>query len=143
MAIQKIKPEKLSGHAQVRAFLDQLEHPLKAEIEEVRSIILEAEPQLTEHIKWKAPSFCFDGDDRITFNLHGKDFFRLIFHCGVKVKDKQSKGRLFEDTTGILDWAADDRAVAKFTDMNDVRTKKASLMETIEIWLAATSEKNE
>ncbi|WPP52933.1 DUF1801 domain-containing protein [Catalinimonas niigatensis] len=135
MATQNIKPEKLSGHAQVREFLDQLEHPLKAEIEEVRSIILEADPRLTEHIKWKAPSFCFNDDDRITFNLHGRDFFRLIFHCGVKVRDRQSKGRLFEEPTGLLDWVADDRAVAKFTDMDDVRTKKASLMETVKIWL--------
>lgn len=38
-------------------FMAQLEHPLKREIEEVRMIILSTDDGVTEHIKWKAPSF--------------------------------------------------------------------------------------
>ncbi len=33
-----------------------LEHPLKAEIEALRDIILRAHPGITELIKWNAPS---------------------------------------------------------------------------------------
>ena len=63
---------KLTDKEQVRAYMNQLNHPMKAEIEMVRRIIAGADSRLTERIKWNAPSFCLDGDDRITFNLHGK-----------------------------------------------------------------------
>lgn len=131
---------KMSGHEQVVDFLDKLEHPLKAEIEEVRKIILDANDQLTEHIKWKAPSFCMNNEDRVTFNLHGKGSFMLVFHCGAKVKEKVSKEPLFEDTTGLLDWVTGDRATVKFTDMADILAKKEKLNEVIHKWLEATSE---
>jgi hypothetical protein len=136
----KIKSNTVDGQKQVADFLEKLEHPLKKEIEEVRKIILNVDKNLTEHIKWNAPSFCHKGDDRITFNLQGKDFFRLIFHCGAKVKDAQAKSRLFEDNTGLLDWAANDRAVAKFTDMKDVKAKKKALITTVSAWLEVASE---
>jgi hypothetical protein len=123
---------------QVVEFLNNLEHPLKQEIEEVRSIILSANQEFTEHIKWKAPSFCINKEDRITFNLQGNGFFRLIFHCGAKVKEQAGKGRLIDDTTGLLDWAANDRAIIKFTDMNDVQAKKDKLVDVIIKWIEAS-----
>jgi hypothetical protein len=123
---------------QVADFLEKLDHPLKPEIEEVRKIIRQADGSLTEHIKWNAPSFCHNGDDRITFNLQGKGFFRLIFHCGAKVKANKPQTRLFADTTGLLDWQDTDRAVAKFTDMQDVEAKKEALMKTIQTWVKLT-----
>ena len=52
------KTTKRSGHELVVEFLNNLEHPLKNEIEEVRKIILSVDEQITEHIKWNAPSFC-------------------------------------------------------------------------------------
>lgn len=71
---------KLSGHEQVIEFLNNVEHPLKKEMEEVRKIILSTNEHITEHIKWNAPSFSFNNEDRVTFNLQGKGFFRLVFH---------------------------------------------------------------
>jgi hypothetical protein len=71
---------------QVVDYMNNLEHPLKKEIEEVRKIILSANNQFTEHIKWNAPSFCINNEDRVTFNLQGKGYFRLIFLRGSKVK---------------------------------------------------------
>lgn len=120
---------------QVADFLENLDHPLKKEIEEVRKIILQADESLTEHIKWNAPSFCHHGDDRRTFNLQGNGFFWLIFHRGAKVKDDKPKTPLFADTTGLLHWQDTDRAVVKFTDMKDVAAKKEDLMKTIQTWL--------
>lgn len=130
---------KLTGHQQVVEYMNNLQHPLKQEIEEVRKIVLNAEPRLTEHMKWNAPSFCFQDEDRVTFNLQGKGFFRLVFHCGAKKKDNEGKERLFEDTTGLLEWAAVDRAIVKFTDMNDVKAKKEKLEEVIAKWIEAAS----
>ncbi|MFC3255781.1 DUF1801 domain-containing protein [Paenibacillus sepulcri] len=111
--------------------MNNLEHPLKKEIEAVRTIILSADKQISEHIKWNAPSFCYGNEDRMTFNLHGKGFFRLVFHCGAKLKDGTAQKPMFEDATGLLDWAVSDRALVRFTDMNDVEAKKEKLVELV------------
>ncbi|MBS4196214.1 DUF1801 domain-containing protein [Lederbergia citri] len=129
---------KESGTPQVADFLSNLEHPLKKEIEEVRTIILSANEQITEHIKWNAPSFQYKNEDRVTFNLHGKSFFRLIFHCGAKVKENNVKEYLLDDANGLLEWVSNDRAIVKFTDMNDVKVKKDKLVEVISKWLELT-----
>lgn len=126
---------KLSGPEQVTEFMNILDHPLKPEIEAVRNIILSAHPQLKEHIKWNAPSFHYQGEDRVTFNLRGKDSLLLVFHCGAKVKERTSKEPLFEDTTGLLEWATSDRATIKLTDMEDVAAKIEKLVEVINKWL--------
>lgn len=128
---------KLSGHEQVVEYLHHLEHPLKAEIEEVRSFILSVDDQITEQIKWNAPSFCVQGEDRITLNLQGKGFFRIIFHCGAKVQTHDIKGVLPEDT--LLEWASNDRAIVKILNLYDLEEKKEQLREVIVRWIEATS----
>lgn len=133
------KKAKPSDQQLVMDYLQNLEHPLKKEIEEVRLVILQSNPQLTEHIKWNAPSFCINNEDRITFQLQGKGFFRLVFHRGAKVKEDAGNGRLIDDTTGLLEWVTDDRAIIKFADMSDVEAKKEKLAQVITKWLEATS----
>src|SRR5512137_2443749 len=101
---------KLTGPEEVANFFADLDHPLKNVMEEVREVILSCDKTITEHIKWKAPSFCHNGDDRVTFNLYRDGSLLLIFHRGAKVKDSKGKGRLIDDPTGLLEWLADDRA---------------------------------
>ncbi|MDQ0193800.1 DUF1801 domain-containing protein [Paenibacillus wynnii] len=132
---------KKSGHEQVVEFLNNLEHPLKKEIEEVRNIILGVNEFITEHIKWNAPSFCFNNEDRVTFNLQGKGFFRLIFHCGAKKSEYAGNGALFEDNTGLLEWVAADRAIIKFTDRSDVEANREKLAAVVTKWIEVTSSK--
>ncbi|CAH0117680.1 MULTISPECIES: DUF1801 domain-containing protein [unclassified Paenibacillus] len=129
------KAAKRSDSELVAEFMKHLEHPLKREIEEVRQIIANAHPELKEHIKWNAPSFHYQGEDRVTFNLRSKDYLLLVFHCGAKVKKRAGKEPLFEDTTGLLEWAAADRATAKLYDMNDVIAKRDKLVQVIGKWL--------
>ena len=125
---------------QVKEFIQTSKHPLKKALEEIREIILGADKRITEHIKWNAPSFCFNGDDRITFNLSKNDRILLIFHRGAKVKDGKSKEPLFEDTTGMLEWLAHDRAVVKIQTIEEVAGKKAVLTKIVKRWLSATTE---
>ena len=129
-----------SGTEQVKEFIQTSKHPLKKALEEIREIILGADKRITEHIKWNAPSFCFNGDDRITFNLSKNDRILLIFHRGAKVKDGKSKEPLFEDTTGMLEWLAHDRAVVKIQTIEEVAGKKAVLTKVVKRWLSATTE---
>lgn len=85
------KKEKLSGPEQVAKFMSSLEHPFKEEIAEVRKIILGTNSRITEKIKWNAPSFCVDDEDRITFNLHGKGFFDWSFTVELRSRILQKR----------------------------------------------------
>jgi uncharacterized protein YdhG (YjbR/CyaY superfamily) len=51
---------------EVTQFLDNLNHPLRKEIEELRQIVLNSENELTENIKWNGPNYCFINTDKIT-----------------------------------------------------------------------------
>lgn len=121
---------------QVNAFMRTLDHPLKEGIESVRSVILSVDEGITEHIKWNAPSFCYNGDDRITFRLGPKNIFQIVFHRGAKVK--KGDGFSFEDSTGLLEWLAPDRAIVKLRDMDDVKANEASLAMLAGAWMQAT-----
>ena len=131
------KRKGLSGTDQVEEYLNKLEHEHKEEIKEIRNIILSVNAVIYEQIKWNAPSFVFEGEDRITFNLRDKKFIRLIFHCGPKVKDIDMK-RLINDETGIVEWVSNNRAIVKFYDMNDVKAKESSLKEIVAKWIDVT-----
>ena len=88
-----------SGTEQVDEFIATTVHLLKDVMQSTREIILSADKQITEHIKWNAPSFCTNGDDRITFNLYKAEYLLLVFHRGAKVKDSKGKETLINDTT--------------------------------------------
>jgi len=121
----------------VEEFLRDLKHGRKGEIEAVREIILSVDRDLTERIKWNAPSYCVDGDDRITFKLQPKECVQLVFHRGAKKRDDTISFR-FEDNTGLLEWVAGDRALVTFRDLDDVKAKRAGLKELVARWVDAT-----
>src|SRR5215217_1316520 len=111
-----------------------LVHPLKDGIDQLRLAILASNEQITEHVKWNAPSFCSAGEDRVTFRLGPQDRFQLIFHRGAKVRG-DSETFVFEDHTGLLTWVTNDRAVITLQDMADVEAKQAALVELIGRWI--------
>lgn len=122
----------------VSKFIDQLEEPPKALVATLRRAILESNSEITEQIKWNAPSFCFAGDDRLTFRLKTKDGdTQLIFHRGAKVKD--SNGFTFDDSSGLLVWVAADRAIVTLTDLDDAQAKSAALVKVANDWMIATT----
>ena len=121
----------------VEEFLKELDHPLKAEILEVRKIILSSTDQITEQIKWNGPSFCFKGDDRVTFRLHPPKNIQLIFHRGAKVR-KDVKDFSFKDPTGFIKWATNDRGVVTLADMKEIKEKKKDLALLVDLWMKAT-----
>jgi uncharacterized protein YdeI (YjbR/CyaY-like superfamily) len=118
-------------------FLKNLVHPLKPEIERLREIILSSNDKLTEQIKWNAPSFCINGDDRITFKIQPPKNVQLIFHRGAKVRsDVESFS--FEDPSGMIKWATKDRGVITFQNMQEIEGRKSDLEAVIDKWIKAT-----
>lgn len=121
----------------VNQFMVELAHPLKAEIEAVRAIVLSADAGITEHIKWNAPSFCYADEDRVTFKLHPPQRIQLIFHRGAKVKD--SRDFAFEDTSGLLQWVTNDRAMVTLQNQDQIDTNREDLQVLVKNWMKATS----
>jgi hypothetical protein len=109
---------------------------LKQGVQQLRVAILHSNEQITEHVKWKAPSFCYNGEDRVTFRLHPGDRIQLIFHRGAKVRTDSGEFT-FEDSTGLLKWLANDRAVVTLDDMTDVEVKQAELVDLANRWVMA------
>jgi hypothetical protein len=131
MAIQKIN---LSTG--VSDFLDEQNHPLRKEIEELRNYILLANNKLTENIKWNGPNYCLDNEDRITMKIQPPKNIQIIFHRGAKVKE-QPKKKLITEDFGLLAWKGNDRAVATFMSMIEVEKCKERLSTITVEWLEA------
>lgn len=119
----------------VDEFMRDLDHPLKTEIQAVRSIILGASPDITEGIKWNAPSFA-RGEYFATFHLRARDGVQLILHLGAKVRDVGPEGLAVNDPTGLLQWLAKDRATVKFADMAAIREQQAAFEAVIREWIS-------
>jgi hypothetical protein len=120
---------------EVTAFLDQLNHPFRKEIEHLRHIILCADHRLCENIKWNGPNYSLGEADRITMRIQPPKQVQLIFHRGAKVQH-QPKAQLINDDTGILSWKENDRAVATFKNMADIENGKVSLAKIVQEWIA-------
>jgi uncharacterized protein YdhG (YjbR/CyaY superfamily) len=123
----------------VDKFIAESDHALKKELIELRKIILSAEKTLTEQIKWNAPSFCHNGDDRITFNIAKKDAVLLIFHRGAKSKKLQLTKPLLEENADLLEWPAPDRGVMKFASMEEVKANSRALKKIVKDWITITA----
>lgn len=121
---------------EVTAFLDGLRHPLRDNIEILRGIILESNPEISENIKWNGPNYCFEEKDRITMRIHPPKQLQLIFHRGAQ-KVKQPAERLIEDASGLLEWKENDRAVATFKNIEAINTEKENLQKIVNKWIEA------
>lgn len=118
---------------EVVAFLAALDHPLKAEIEAVRAIILAVDPAISEVVKWKAPTFRA-ADDFATIHLRATDTLTLIFHTGVKVK--AGDGPAVQDPAGLLKWLAKDRAMVVLGRGAGIEAKRPALEALVRAWIA-------
>jgi uncharacterized protein YdhG (YjbR/CyaY superfamily) len=105
----------------VDEFMARLEHPFKAEVQRIREIIKNVNPQIAEQIKWNAPSFSYQGESLVTFNLWEKKRVHLVFHNPMisKVKSK------------LLEGDYEHRRMAYFTDQGDIQAKRSSLEKAL------------
>ena len=104
----------------VNAYMKALEHPLKAEIEAVRTIILKASDKIAERVKWNAPSFYYK-NDLVTFNQRTDKHVHLVFHH-IAVASIQSP---------ILEGEYKDRRMTYFKNMDAIKANKKELERII------------
>lgn len=99
-------------------------HPLGAEMQRVREIILASSPKVEEDIKWSAPTFMYRGNIA-SFFPNAKKQVSLLFH----------EGSTIPDGSGLLEGDGKLARTARFADMKDVEKKKALLAAVVKAWI--------
>jgi hypothetical protein len=118
----------------VEEFLADLDHPRADDVRRLRAAIMASNDELTEHVKWKAPSFCARGVDRVTFRLFPADHLQLVFHRGAK--PQETEGFEFGDDAGLLRWVATDRAVLTLGDPAELAAQQGAIVALVNRWVS-------
>lgn len=117
----------------VEQFIDNLEHPFKAEIISLREFILGIDPSISEEVKWNAPSFR-TSEHFATMNLRGTNGLLLILHLGAKKRSLPAGA--IDDADGILKWLGPDRASVSFANEDDLANKSPALTDILRQWIS-------
>jgi hypothetical protein len=123
-----------SGPTDVDKLLAELDHPLLAELQALRTIFLAADERISEGVKWNAPSF-FYIDWFATFNLRSTKEIQVILHTGAKVKASSIDGVPIDDPEGLLKWLAKDRCLVTLSGMSEIEVKKEAVTAIIQQWV--------
>jgi len=116
-------------------FLDELDEDRRLQVLKLRELILHTDPSLIERIKWNAPSYVKDGQDRITFNTVNKEqVVRLVFHMGATRKENK-KGQPVLNTMPLMEWASDIRGYMIFRNLEEIMSDEEEIVRTIRKWL--------
>jgi hypothetical protein len=108
------------GSSEVDAWFKEFDHPLKDAMMRVRRIILGADRRITETIKWKSPTFVFEGNIA-SIDPRTKKNVNLLFHQGASLPGKHPH----------LEGGGATVRYMRFADLYDVKAKKADLEAAI------------
>jgi len=118
----------------VDEFMTTLEHPFKGEIEEMRRLMLGADPGIREGIKWNAPSFR-TSEYFATTNLRSKAGVGVILHLGARVRSLPAGGVKIDDPAALLKWLGKDRAMVEFGSSADLKKKATAFRSVVRQWI--------
>ena len=113
-----------NGTTQVDDWFREKEHPLETEMQRVRKIIRDADPRVEESIKWKTPTFSFNGNI-VSFNP-AKRFVSLLFHRGAEIPGEYpllvGEGKLAR--------------TMRFADLDEIAEGQSELEAVVRAWCA-------
>ena len=112
----------------VDTWFESYDNPQKALVQAVREAVLDADPRVQETIKWKAPTFMYEGNIA-SFYPKSKRAVSLMFHTGASLPDPD----------GLLEGEGGTSRVARFADAADLASKRASLQQLVRAHIEAKS----
>ncbi|MCA9909952.1 MAG: DUF1801 domain-containing protein [Anaerolineae bacterium] len=117
-------------------FYASLSGDKKAQVEAISHLLHAAVPELQETLKWNAPNFVFEGNDRLTLNLMNKEGkVKLILHMGATKKEDKKARPIMTDSTGLIAWSSDIRGTITFESADHVRQVRQQVTELVQAWL--------
>lgn len=132
--------ECMQKYKTVEEFLSDLNEDKRLQVDSLRDLIFNTVPQLTEHIKWNAPSYVLDGEDRITFNLMNKQgVVKLVFHMGATRREDKKGVPIMRDDSGLIEWSSDIRGMITFNSIDEITSNTVALKKIIMDWLSIPS----
>jgi hypothetical protein len=112
----------MNRNPDVDQWLDQTGHPQDAMMRRAREIILEADGRVTESIKWKTPTFAYDGNIA-SFNP-SRHLLSIMFHRGSEIPGEHPRlegdGRLVR--------------TMRFADLGQLEAGRADLAAVVRAW---------
>jgi hypothetical protein len=142
MTDQRFDPE-------TTALLDAHKHPLRKELDLLRTIILAADESIVEGVKWNTASFRTNSRNTAGWfaTLNGPKHVKepmIILHAGAKAKGIVVKDRIpasaagGTDPQGLIKWLGNDRGQIIFTDAADIKVKEKALQAIVKTWIQLT-----
>ena len=123
--------------ATVDAYLAAQSPERRSQVQTLRELVREADPRLTEIVKWNSPNYTLDGVDRLTINSAGRGPVRLILHFGTARAEDKGAAPTFEgDPDGLLTWHSDIRASLALPEGAELERKRDAVLAVIRAWLA-------
>ena len=116
--------------AAVDEFMSSLEHPQKAVVEAIRSLMPSVDDSVREGVRWNAPSYRTH-EYFATTNLRSRMGVGVILHFGAKVRPLPASGVRIDDPAGLLRWLGPDRANVDFKDLPDFERKRQALQAVL------------
>lgn len=114
-------------------FLAALDHPLKNEIVELDRAVRAIDEKIQAGVKWNSLSWT-------TREYFGTVFLRstasvqVVLHFGAKVK--RGARPAIDDPAGLLEWKADDRALATLGNGPEFRRALPAFCAVVRQWIA-------
>jgi hypothetical protein len=110
---------------EVDAWFDALDHPLKDVMLRVRTEMLSSDRRVGECIKWKSPTFTFEGNIA-SIDPKAKAHVQLMFHQGAKLPGRHPQ---LEGGGGTVRYL-------RFADRADVAAKRDALRAAVAAWIS-------
>ena len=126
----------MNKYKNLEDFLSDLPSDKKEQVLELRHYIQSVDPGLEEHIKWNAPSYVKDSEDRITFNVLNKEgLVKLVFHMGANRKEDRKAEPVLQDAP-LIEWVSDIRGYMTFKDLQQIKSQETAIKAHVKDWLA-------
>ena len=104
-------------------FDGQQDNPIIESLALAREVIMSADDRVEESIKWKTPTFAYQGNI-VSFTLGAKNFVSLMFHKGATIPGDHP--RLEGDSKEVR--------TMRFDDYDDLSKNRGDLEEVIRAW---------
>jgi hypothetical protein len=113
----------------VDRWFDALDHPLRDVMLEIRRTILGIDGRVGECIKWKSPTFTFQGNIA-SIDPRTKRYVNLMFHQGAALPGEHP----------ALEGGGATVRYMQFADLEAVSSKRAQLESAVRAWIDMKSE---
>ena len=115
---------------EVDAWFERYDNPMKAVVQRVREIVLDADPRVDECIKWQAPTFTYKGNIA-SFYPKSRQHASLMFHLGARIPGTYPRLEGNGDTSRVMKVADLDEAEAARPELE---AGKADLEAAVRAW---------